>query len=221
MSPELSAAVVVLGLGFVLLVVAAASGTTEVKRWLLIVIPPPVAQWRKPLGIAGGALLAVGVVLVVLVIKDDTDDKEKNIPRPSDAFAACASQLRQTGTATAVDGDAGTILRAIKVAPRPIDLVATSRAVFVAHRDGRVTRVPLEEPPGEIGPLPDSVALGERPSDGVSIAYGLEHIWVVKREENSDQGVLAKISRSREQSKTVWKYPRPTMSRSVGAPCGS
>jgi len=190
MSPELSATVVVLGFGFVLLVVAAASGTTEVEHPLRIKIPEPVTQWRKPLWIVGCLLLTIGVTLVVFAAMSN----DKDGPTP-DAFDACASQVRQTRPTTGVDGDVAPELTSIKVAPRPVDLVATKTDVFVVHRDGRVTRIPLNDTRREIEPLRRSKKLPGPSTDAVSIAYGHESIWVVKREEGSERGVLAKISR--------------------------
>lgn len=186
-----TAAWALLGIGFVLLVVAAGSGPTE-GRWREIraIIPPPVREARWPLAIVGTIMLGLGVLVAVRVIDVDGDDP----PRPADRFRACTSALRETGPPMRVEQDAELLRPAIKVHSGPVDLVPTSTSLFVAHTDGRITRIPLKDTPPQVEALP-GVEVGEGRSSQVSIANGFTSLWVVKREQNSSRGVLAKIPR--------------------------
>ena len=187
-----TAAWALLGIGALLLVVAAGSGPTE-GRWREIsaVIPPPVREARLPLAIVGTILLGLGVLAAVRVIDVESEDDP---PRPADRFRACAGALRDTGPPLRVDDDAEPLRPASKGRPGPVDLVATSSSLFVAHTDGRITRIPLKDTPPQGQTLP-GVKVGEGRSNQVSIANGFTALWVVKREQNSSRGVLAKIPR--------------------------
>ena len=187
MSPELSAGVVLLAFGALLVFVAAASDKTEVKRWVTVVIPPPVQEARKPLGALGVALLVAGAVLVVLAYLGDDD------PGRPDPFTACAAALRATAAEPGADR-AAEVLPSVAVARGPVDVVATGAGIFVAHADGRVTRIPRVDSPPAVQPLAGVQVGTSRTTNQVAIAAGLTRIWVVKSE--GTRGVVAKLPRN-------------------------
>ena len=80
-----------------------------------------------------------------------------------------------------------------KVHRAPAAIAVSRDSVWVAHSDGRVTRIPESTTEDEVDALPGMVGSG---SDGqVSIAYGLGFAWVAKEEPN-DRGILAKLDRT-------------------------
>lgn len=82
----------------------------------------------------------------------------------------------------------------IKVHSQP-SAIAVDREhdVWVAHRDGKVTRIRPRTREGPIKPL-DDVQVGSEEPGQVSIAAALGgFVWVMKREPHSQKGLLARI----------------------------
>jgi hypothetical protein len=106
---------------------------------------------------------------------------------------ACVSQLSQTEETTGAQDPVP--LAPIKVHSRPAAVAIGRGSAWVAHTDGRVTRIPLDTHRRRVNPL-EGVRVGTQRNGQVSIAYGFEAVWIAKRETKPTRGYLAKLDPS-------------------------
>ena len=155
--------------------------------------PPPGAGatpwWKNSYFIVGAfvAPLVVAVLVALFTSWLDGDDKERD--EPAEPFAACARALKAADSDAADLGDAGEP-RYFSVPPDPVDLVAKGASVFVAHEDGRVSRIAAADPSS-----PDVLSgkVGSGPYGQVAIAEGSSALFVVRARGRSDEGAIAKV----------------------------
>jgi len=140
-------------------------------------------------------LAVVGVVIIVGDIvfigpEDDRAPQPKEAGLPSD----CVAELRATAAEASGDGSP-TRQVTVKVDPGPAAIAIARQYAWVAHTDGKVTRIPLGTRGGRADPQPGVQVGSENERGQVSIAYGMGFAWMIKRE--GDRGFLAKIGRTR------------------------
>lgn len=136
------------------------------------------------------AVLGVVIIATALILGRDDDNDTDRDQTKAGLPPACVAQLTKGGRTAAQSNPK--VLGAIDVHRGPADIAVNHRSMWVAHADGRVTRIPLDSRASRLKPLP-GVRVGSTRSGQVDVAFGFQHVWVIKREFNPSRGYLAKI----------------------------
>lgn len=134
-------------------------------------------------------LAAVGVTILVaaFVIEGEDNPAAARAGLPAD----CAADLAESAADDDVQGSPQR-LPSIKVHDKPSAIAVGRTYAWVAHRDGRVTRIPVDTRARRVDPLP-GVRVGSERDGDVAIALGFRSVWVTKSERLPRQGFLAKV----------------------------
>jgi hypothetical protein len=128
----------------------------------------------------------------------------------------CAAEIA-VGSPRAAGSDPE-VLEPIRVYRRPSAITTGGNAVWVAHKDGHITRIRYDTSDSHVEPL-QNLRVGSSNEGEVSIAFDYGFVWVTKKEGKS--GVLAKIDPRRGPRSMRNRSGSPTTSGPVEGLYGS